>query len=79
MRNCRDGRRSVVPIADWLVGPGLRRMVWVLLGAVGLLLALACANIAGLLMTRVAGSPGRKWACALALGAERAAPDPPAG
>ena len=42
----------IEPLEDWLVGAGLRRMVWVLLGAVGALLALACANIAGLLMTR---------------------------
>jgi predicted permease len=49
---------QIVPLADWLIGPGLRRVVWVLLGAVGMLLLLACANIAGLLMARAAESRG---------------------
>jgi putative ABC transport system permease protein len=61
---------QVVPLADWLVGPGLRRVVWVLLGAVGMLLVLASANIAGLLMARAAGRRGEMGVRA-ALGADQ--------
>lgn len=60
----------IEPLEDWLVGAGLRRMVWVLLGAVGTLLAIACANIAGLLMTRATARRSEMGVRA-ALGAER--------
>ncbi len=62
---------QVVMLSDWLIGPGLRRMVWVLLGAVAVLLVLSCANIASLLITRAAGRQG-EMGVRVALGAEPA-------
>jgi len=60
----------VTPLADWLVQPGVRRMAWVLLGAVAVLLALAWANIGALLMTRAVERQGEMGVRA-ALGAAR--------
>lgn len=42
----------VASFSDWMIGPQLERAVYVLFGAVGFLLLMACANIANLLIAR---------------------------
>jgi predicted permease len=69
-RTIEQHRAVIAPVLERMVGPTARRSLWVLLGAVAVVLLIACANVANLFLVR-AESRTRDLAIRRAIGASR--------